>query len=662
MKQGKGKVRKTLALTFLALGGPQALWAQDANTLNEVVVTANRTQETRREISSNITVLGEEDIKASTGTTVADLLVQQGFQIITTGNSSNLTIRGYGTTTMVHEDENQTLILLNGRRMGLSNLALAGLANIERIEIIRGPAAVQYGSSAMGGIVNIITKRGAAPFASLELGLGSDGLKREKLALGDSANGFDFALSAMNTKRGDVTTKEFGRWYNSSIKHNTAANLDLGYNFNKYHRVGINYNYADSDYELSSSNGVRPNTPTKAYNDPSRRNTNTALSYTGSTEDKRFDWSANYSNGRNKELTNTSASGYTATLETTAFNAQGGYNGLMASISAGVDYLEYKNSQNNQSYKSTMEDKGLYATGKLRFLDEKLIFSAGLRHDQYTNKSNEASSNTKNHTGGSLGVAYLPADWLKLRANYAEGFKMPSPRQIGGSAPYDISNTSLRPEESKTYEFGADIHWNYIASSLTWFHSDWKDKIVRNSSPMGSPRAYQWQNIKDATIAGLEASLSVDAGKAFQQRYSLKPYVNFTWLGKRKNKDYEQYKSVIYHGRPDDTLLNTPEWLVSYGVDYAHPDHRIKSRINANYYGTTLTRGYGLPGNPYIHRPTGTVVNWSLEKELADFSDNYGLLTLRTEVINLFDRKNEMYWGYPGAGRSFYVGLRYDFK
>jgi vitamin B12 transporter len=647
-------------------GGVAPLWAQTAESLDTVVVTASRVQEARREISSNVTLISEEDIEASTATTVADLLVQQGFNIITTGNTSNLQIRGYGTTTMVHEDENQVLTLLNGRRMGLSNLALAGLANVERIEIIRGPAAVQYGSSAMGGVVNIITKRGTEkPMVSLELGLGSDSLKREKLAVSAAKNGFDFALGATNYKRGDLTTKEGGRWYHTAVDHNTTMNLDLGYSFNENHRVGINYNYADSDYELSSgTGGIRPyatNTPSRAYNDPGRRNTNTALSYTGRTEDRRFDWSTNYSSGRNKDLTNTSPTGYTMTLETTTFNAQGGFNGLMTSVSAGVDYLEYKNSQNNQSYKSTMEDKGVYATGKLRFLEEKLIFSVGLRHDQYTSKSNEASSNTKRHTSGSVGVSYLPVEWLKLRANYAEGFKMPSPRQVGGSAPYDMPNAALRPEESKSYELGADIDWNYVAASLTWFHSDWKDKIVRGSPPPGSLRDYQWQNVKDATIAGLEGTLSADIGKALQQKYSLKPYVNFTWLEKRKNKDFSQYKNNIYHGRPDSTLLNTPEWMIAYGVDYAHPGYGIKSRLNANYYGSVLTRGNGLPGNPYIKRPTGTVVNWSLEKELADLSGAVGKLTLRTEINNLFDDANEMYWGYPGPGRSFYVGLRYDY-
>jgi vitamin B12 transporter len=307
-----------------------------------------------------------------------------------------------------------------------------------------------------------------------------------------------------------------------------------------------------------------------------------------------------------------------------------------------------------------MEDKGFYATGKLRFLEEKLIFAVGLRHDQYTNKSNEAPSNTKKHTGGSAGVSYLPVEWLKLRANYAEGFKMPSPRQVGGSAPYDVPNTALRPEESRTCEFGADIDWNYASASLTWFHSDWKDKIVRGSPPPGSPRDYQWQNVKDATLAGLEGSLSADIGKALRQKYSLESYVNFTWLEKRKNKDFSQDKNNIYHGRPDDTLLNMPEWMIAYGVDYAHPGYKIKSRLNANYYGSALTRGYGLPGNPYIKRPTGTVVNLSLEKELAEPGGRYGALALRAEINNMLDSRNEMYWGYPGAGRSFYVGLRYD--
>ena len=101
--------------------------------------------------------------------------------------------------------------------------------------------------------------------------------------------------------------------------------------------------------------------------------------------------------------------------------------------------------------------------------------------------------------------------------------------------------------------------------------------------------------------------------------------------------------------------------MASYGIDYVHPGYKIKSRINANYYGRKYTNDTAH-GTGYFKQNSGTVVNLSLEKELADLSSRFGALTLRAEINNLFDGANEMYLSYPGAGRSFYVGLRYDFK
>ncbi len=64
---------------------------------------------------------------------------------------------------------------------------------------------------------------------------------------------------------------------------------------------------------------------------------------------------------------------------------------------------------------------------------------------------------------------------------------------------------------------------------------------------------------------------------------------------------------------------------------------------------------------PYIHRPTGTVVNLSVDKELIAFGGARNRLSARFDVNNLFDGANEVYWSYPGQGRNFYVGLRYDY-
>ncbi|MDR2208859.1 MAG: TonB-dependent receptor [Azoarcus sp.] len=653
-----------------------------ANTLDVVVVTANRTQETKSEISSNVTIIDSEDIKASTATSVADLVTQHGFHVVTMGDNSNVQIRGMGNLAMANELENQVLILLNGRRIGMSNLALMGLSNVDRVEIIRGPSAVQYGSSAMGGVINIITKRGdaAKPFVSLELGIGSDSLKREKVAFGGAVNGFDFSFGGTHYSRNDMTTEGGRRWYHTAVDKNLTYNLDLGYSFNKNHRVGINLFQGEIKSELMTNSisfdGIRPydgNSASSPYTDHFKRNTNTAFSYTGSTDSKNIDWMVNYSFGSNDQKQTDSATGidsFKSIIDNKAINAHLNYRASLFSLSGGVDRYQYDISGFSGDPKSTMKDTGVYMAGKLHFLEDRLVFSLGLRHDKYENSGTAMDSQDDTHTGGSIGVSYLPLSWLKLRANYSSGFKMPSPQQVGGDGPYYyVANPALKPEQNKTWEFGADIDWRNVNASLTYFHSDWKDKIIGLDAPPGSVCAspwmcYQSQNLEEAEVAGIEGSASWDIGKAFKQNYSLTPYVSFTWLTTRKNKDPSQF--IAYHGAGNQTMPNTPKWMASYGIDYAHSGLKVKSRLNANYYGKTLTRDWSgtifmPPGDDYFVRPGGTVVNWSLEKELVDIGRQYGKLTLRTEVNNLFDKANEMYWNYPGPGRNFYVGLRYDF-
>jgi vitamin B12 transporter len=673
-----------LSATLFSLS-PLPSFAQESTepaTLDEVVVTANRVQEGKHEISSNVTIINSEDIKASTATSVADLMVQHGFHVVTMGDTSHVQIRGMGRLSMVNELENQVLILLNGRRIGMSNLALARLANVERVEIIRGPSAVQYGSSAMGGVINIITKRGNAtkPFASLEVGIGSDSLKRQTLAFGGAANGFDVSFGGTHHSRDDVTTEGGRRWYHTAVDKNLAYNLDLGYTFYKKHRVGLNYYQGEIKSELMyhgmscPGDGIRPyacNTPDSPYADYLKRNTNTALSYAGSTDNENLDWMVNYSFGSNDQKSTDPVIGHKNSIDNKVFNAQLNYRASMFALSGGIDQYKYDVSVSSvwsgNAPRTTMKDTGAYMTGKLRFLEERLIFSLGLRHDKFENSGDGLSSQKKNHTGGSVGVSYLPLEWLKLRANYANGFRMPSPKQLVGDSQYSyIGNPSLTPEQNKTWELGADIDWKNINASLTYFHSDWKNKIIGlpSSSTCGYSSCHQSQNLKETKIAGVEGSASWDIGKAFKQNYSLSPYASFTWLTTRKNKDPS--RSIAYRGPGNRTMPDTPEWMASYGIDYAHPGLKIKSRLNANYYGKTLTWDYSgtvsmPPGDTYFARPSGTVVNWSLEKGLVDFGKKLGGLTLRTEVNNLFDKANEMYWNYPGPGRNFYVGLRYDY-
>jgi vitamin B12 transporter len=660
---------KIISAALLLCGGASLLSAQTAATLDEVVVTANRAEESRREVTSNVTVIGEEDIAASTAATLADLAAEHGLQVYTSGDTGNVYIRGFGSGSMASEIENSVLTLVNGRRIGNANLALLGLANVQRIEIIRGPAAVQYGPAAMGGVINVITKQGVgmdAPYVSAEMGIGSDALHRERISFGGAGGGFDFALGFTNYGRDDVTTPDGRRWYNTEISRNTSLNTDFGYTITDSHRVGINFNYGSIDSRLPNS-GIRPyenNTPDSSFGRYIKSNQNIALNYAGHTRDKSFDWSAIYSFGSDdREYPSYE---YTATTENRAFNAQAGYTADFVSLSAGVDYLRYKSLPYTwQPDENIKEDTGIYFTGKLRLLDERLIFSAGGRYDSYSSEGGSLPRQDYGNFGGSVGAAYLPVKWLKLRANYAEGFRVPSTSQMSGDGRTTAPNPGLRPEKSKTVEFGTDINWNFIDAALTYFHSNWDDKIFwLGVVGLPDPFTAQNQNLKASTLAGLEGALRTDIGKAFGKDYGLTPYVEFTLLGTRRNEDEDQF--IVHEGNRIDTLPNTPKWMVSYGLDYNNPALKLKSRLSASRYGEVFTPAWELSGPPtwaapWIARPAGTVVNLSVERELARFRERGGALTLRAEINNLFDGKNEMFWSYPGAGRGFYTSLRYNF-
>ena len=144
-------------------------------TMDTVVVTAGRVPEKQKTLTTNVTVIDSETIARSPARDWGELLAEQGLAVRQyPGTLTSVSIRGFRSDTHGNDLKNKVLILLDGRRAGTGNVAKIMTENVERVEIIRGPASVQYGSAAIGGIVYVITRQGRGkPTAFAEGGLGS---------------------------------------------------------------------------------------------------------------------------------------------------------------------------------------------------------------------------------------------------------------------------------------------------------------------------------------------------------------------------------------------------------------------------------------------------------------------------------------------------------
>ncbi len=140
--------------------------------MDEVVVTAGRVVEKVQDQTVSVTIINAEEIAASPARDLGDLLAEKGIGYIqkNPGALTTVAIRGFRTNAQTSDLLGYSLVLLNGRRAGTGNMAMILTRDVERIEIVRGPGAVQYGSAAMGGVINIITRQGAGPLSAKVFG------------------------------------------------------------------------------------------------------------------------------------------------------------------------------------------------------------------------------------------------------------------------------------------------------------------------------------------------------------------------------------------------------------------------------------------------------------------------------------------------------------
>ncbi|MFT4268850.1 MAG: TonB-dependent receptor [Xenophilus sp.] len=256
-----------LTAALAAALAPFAMAQSASPALQETVVTATRVEQPLAELVADVSVIDRETIEKSGATGVADLLARlPGVELSRnggTGSSTSLYLRGAETRfTAVYLDG----VRLDSQTTGGVMWEAIPLAQIDHIEVLRGPAAAVYGSDAVAGVVQLFTRKGegkATPFISY--GIGNRRTSQTQVGVSGSAGAFDYSLGASyGQSRGfDAITSEVAHNPDDDYYKTSSGNVRLGWQINERHRLDFTTleNVLDSGYDASYGDYYDPSSP-----------------------------------------------------------------------------------------------------------------------------------------------------------------------------------------------------------------------------------------------------------------------------------------------------------------------------------------------------------------------------------------------------------------
>ena len=580
-------------------------------TLPEIVVTASRWEEPAESVPQDMTVITHSEIEKKGVPFVVDLLrLQPDLQVVQNGGpgmTATLLMRGGGS--------NQVLVLVDGIKLNspaTGSADLSGLltTDVERIEIIKGPQSTLYGSEAMAGVVNIITKKGAGKLkADLSVEGGSFATVKTAGSVSGGTDRTNYRLSAtyLDTdgipiaKNGSVpngfTDKSVSARLGANPTDNSSVELNLRYGTDKTQLdnyvfgVGpvdtLNYVQNRENYLMAATGKVFP-----------WKNYEQSLSLSFLRDDlKSTDPVTAYNNFRSK--TTTELLDWQHTLELKPLTVTGGF------------AYRYESANNVGSFDKSIDNKAGYLNAKIALLDDALILNAGVRYDDHSTFGNAVTYRT--------GLLYhLKPLGMRFKANLGSGFRAPSLNEL--YYPY-YGNPDLKPEKSTGYDVGLekDLFDKKLVLGATWFSQRYHNLIQTNFT------TYTADNIGNAQTEGVE--LNVEA----RPLDNLEVKAAYTWLD-AVNKDTGAFLPLRPRNKFTSSLVYTIAKVTVIG-EYLYVSKRYDSSLKQDISSYSLVNLKG---------------SYALHKNLAIF----------VRIDNLLDKSYEEVAGYGTPGIAAYGGIK----
>lgn len=634
---------------------------EEALELEEIVVTATRSKKSKEKVASSMTVITEKEIEDKQKKTVLDVLRgNEGLDVVQTG--------GPGKTTSVFirgAEPEHTLVLIDGvemndpispgRTFDFNHLTID---NIERVEVLRGPQSTLYGSDAIGGVINIITKRGEGkPTGYLSGEYGSFDTWITKAGFNGSSDLFNYSVAAArldtdsfsvaeeegtdNTERdpyeNSTISTRFGFtpldfWDIDFITRYTDDELDTdGFEFGLgpaddvnskseshriYSKIQSNLSLFDDRWEQNAAYHL---TDTERENrDPSEPLgpvDSFKASYDGQV--KTFEWQHNLHLFEGEIFENTVMAGYeyerdegkSTSLTQTAFGTS-------------VTKLEERRSRQN-SYFFDIQS-GLW---------DRFFTTVGFRWDDHQFFGTE---DTYRVTGAYL----LKETDTKFKATYAKGFKAPTIFQLFS----EYGNQELDPERSRGWDVGIEQSFfdDHFAMGVTYYHNSFHNLIEFIQDPVKFPNNRffgGYENIALARSEGIESFLSLNPIK------NLTFNLSYTYTN-TKDKEREIDPKDLRR-RADDKL--------KFDANYTFLNKKANVNFNMVYIGKNWQIDYSTPDSERVRVEDYTLANLAVSYDIKKDVSLFG------RIENLFDDNYQEVIGYGTADMSGYAGIKVSF-
>jgi vitamin B12 transporter len=612
-------------------------------TLKEILVTTpTRKSENQKNIIANTTVITEKEIEQAGLSSLSELLQKQsGIEISNLGGPgkvSSINIRGTSST--------HSIILLDGMRIGASTSGMTAIENlplsqIEKIEIVRGPASSLYGQDGIGGVIQIFTKKGREGFHPyLSIGYGRYQTKQLNAGISGGNKTTSYALNISGTN-----TDGFSAFVPDSSKASNTQNLDkdkyknrsisstLSYNLNKDYKI-------DLQYFLTTGRNMFDNrfanfSPDQNYRDKSKQEVY-AMKTTGQINKL---WESSIKIGKSTDL----------------YSAQQHYN--MDTFVYDPDVVDlYETTQYQMTWQNNIKlNKGSLVM-LYDFLQEKIdttdlydktkrtnngfVLGYNMEYNQNTLQTSlrkDLNSQYNNETTGNIGYAYQITPQWKISSSFGTAFVAPSFNHLYSSVDsWALGNPDLKPEKSKNIEGSIKYQDNSKSFSLTAYQNAIKDFIIYEAIAENSRT--NTQNLNEAKIQGVTLT-----GDQSFEHIQLKGSLT---AESPKNKDTNKYlprRAKLYGNLSINYYIQ--EWI--FGIEQIGSGSRYDDKANNN-----KIEGYMI---------TNLIANFALNEKT----------TINFRLDNAFDKAYALaYEGsqssstgyiYQTPGRSLYTNLRYDF-